>query len=154
MTPIYLFFSVYHENHTWLCHQDRGGFDTASSFFFTCMHDRAKGRVRGAEDKKRGSTLAHPQSEPSVAMESKGVCVLMLVLMLVNCSLQQTPPKKKPVRKGTLRRFDDSAVVVIRPLVWEYLVSSKLFHHRTHMIMYDFTFFFVFLLGGAVGIRQ
>lgn len=152
MTPIYLFFSVYHENHTWLCHQDRGGFDTASSFFFTCMHDRAKGRVRGAEDKKRGSTLAHPQSEPSVAMESKGVCVLMLVLMLVNCSLQQTPPKKKPVRKGTLRRFDDSAVVVIRPLVWEYLVSSKLFHHTYDHVWLHF--FLVFLLGGAVGIRQ
>ncbi|XP_077405298.1 tetranectin-like [Vanacampus margaritifer] len=38
-------------------------------------------------------------------MECKGVCVLMLVLMLVNYSLQQTPPKKKPVRK------DNSAVI-------------------------------------------
>ncbi|XP_019726356.1 tetranectin-like [Hippocampus comes] len=47
-------------------------------------------------------------------MECKGVCMLMLVLMLVNCSLQQTPPKKKPVRKDNnaaieelQRRIDD-----------------------------------------------
>ncbi|XP_057684373.1 tetranectin-like [Corythoichthys intestinalis] len=32
-------------------------------------------------------------------MECKGVYVLMLVLMLVNCSFQQTPPKRKPVKK-------------------------------------------------------
>ncbi|XP_051928596.1 tetranectin-like [Hippocampus zosterae] len=47
-------------------------------------------------------------------MECKGACMLMLVLMLVNCSLQQTPPKKKPVRKDNnaaieelQRRIDD-----------------------------------------------
>ncbi|XP_061839397.1 tetranectin-like [Nerophis lumbriciformis] len=32
-------------------------------------------------------------------MECKGVRTLMLVLLMVTCSLQQTPPKKKPVRK-------------------------------------------------------
>ncbi|XP_061520599.1 tetranectin-like [Phycodurus eques] len=40
-------------------------------------------------------------------MECKGVCVLMLVLVLVNCSLQQTPPKKKPVRKDNNAAIED-----------------------------------------------
>ncbi|XP_035537725.1 tetranectin-like [Morone saxatilis] len=40
-------------------------------------------------------------------MEFKGVCVLLGVLLLVNCSLQQTPPKKKTVRKDTTK---DAAV--------------------------------------------
>ncbi|XP_077599836.1 tetranectin [Stigmatopora nigra] len=34
-------------------------------------------------------------------MECKGACMLIFVLMLVNCSLQQTPPKKKPARKDS-----------------------------------------------------
>ncbi|XP_071356554.1 tetranectin [Trachinotus anak] len=36
-------------------------------------------------------------------MESKGVCVLLGVLLLVNCSLQQTPSRKKPVKKDTTK---------------------------------------------------
>ncbi|KAM7384498.1 hypothetical protein PAMA_011716 [Pampus argenteus] len=36
-------------------------------------------------------------------MECKGICVLLAVLLLVNCSLQQTPPKKKLVRKDTTK---------------------------------------------------
>ncbi|GAA6235536.1 tetranectin-like [Lates japonicus] len=32
-------------------------------------------------------------------MEFKGVCVLLGVLLLVNCSFQQNPPRKKPVKK-------------------------------------------------------
>ncbi|XP_051247585.1 tetranectin-like [Dicentrarchus labrax] len=42
-------------------------------------------------------------------MEFKGVCVLLGVLLLVNCSLQQTPPKKKTVRKDTTAQ--DAAIV-------------------------------------------
>ncbi|XP_061681237.1 tetranectin-like [Syngnathoides biaculeatus] len=40
-------------------------------------------------------------------MESKGVCVLVLMLMLVHCSLQQAPPKKKPVRKDNNAAIED-----------------------------------------------
>ncbi|XP_033493622.1 tetranectin-like [Epinephelus fuscoguttatus] len=40
-------------------------------------------------------------------MEFKGVCVLLGVLLLVNCSFQQTPPKKKLIKKDTAR---DSAI--------------------------------------------
>ncbi|KAM9340545.1 tetranectin-like [Symphorus nematophorus] len=32
-------------------------------------------------------------------MEFRGVCVLLGVLLLVNCSLQQTAPRRKPVKK-------------------------------------------------------
>lgn len=32
-------------------------------------------------------------------MELRGVCVLLGVLLLVNCSVQQNPPKKKPLKK-------------------------------------------------------
>ncbi|XP_044192276.1 tetranectin-like [Thunnus albacares] len=41
-------------------------------------------------------------------MEYKGVCVLLGVLLLVNCSLQQNPPKKKLVRKDTATK--DAAI--------------------------------------------
>ncbi|XP_019958019.1 tetranectin-like [Paralichthys olivaceus] len=40
-------------------------------------------------------------------MELRGVCVLLGALLLVNCSLQQTPPKRKPVKKETPK---DSAI--------------------------------------------
>ncbi|XP_040909667.1 tetranectin-like [Toxotes jaculatrix] len=40
-------------------------------------------------------------------MEFKGVCVLLGVLLLVNCSFQQTPARKKPVKKDTTK---DSAI--------------------------------------------
>ncbi|XP_062292141.1 tetranectin-like [Scomber scombrus] len=36
-------------------------------------------------------------------MECKGVCVLLGVLLLVSCSLQQTAPKKKLVKKDTTK---------------------------------------------------
>ncbi|KAM9838798.1 tetranectin [Aulostomus maculatus] len=36
-------------------------------------------------------------------MEYKGFCVLLGVLLLVNCSLQQAPARKKPVRKDTTK---------------------------------------------------
>ncbi|XP_071383603.1 tetranectin-like [Centroberyx affinis] len=32
-------------------------------------------------------------------MEFKGVCLLLGVLLLVNCSFQQAPPRKKPLKK-------------------------------------------------------
>ncbi|XP_037120310.1 tetranectin-like [Syngnathus acus] len=40
-------------------------------------------------------------------MECKGVCVLILGLMLINCSLQQNPPKKKPARKDNNAAIED-----------------------------------------------
>ncbi|XP_054620438.1 tetranectin-like [Dunckerocampus dactyliophorus] len=40
-------------------------------------------------------------------MECKGVCTLLLVLLMVTCSLQQTPPKKKPVRKEKDAAIED-----------------------------------------------
>ncbi|XP_029298686.1 tetranectin-like [Cottoperca gobio] len=39
-------------------------------------------------------------------MEFKGVCVLLGVLVLVNCSFQQRPPRKKPVKKDTAKDAD------------------------------------------------
>ncbi|XP_054462561.1 tetranectin-like isoform X2 [Anoplopoma fimbria] len=36
-------------------------------------------------------------------MEFNGLCVLLGVLLLVNCSFQQTPAKKTPVKKDTAR---------------------------------------------------
>lgn len=50
-------------------------------------------------DKLRVSTLIRPHST-GLTMEFKGVCVLLGVLLLVSSSLQQTPTKKKVVRKG------------------------------------------------------
>ncbi|XP_070841022.1 tetranectin-like [Chaetodon trifascialis] len=44
-------------------------------------------------------------------MEFKGVCVLLGVLLLVNCSFQQTPPKRKPVKKDTT---SDAAIVQLQ----------------------------------------
>ncbi|XP_030267240.1 tetranectin [Sparus aurata] len=40
-------------------------------------------------------------------MEFRGACVLLGVLLLVNCSLQQTPAKRKPVKKDATK---DTAV--------------------------------------------
>ncbi|AWP21386.1 putative tetranectin-like [Scophthalmus maximus] len=36
-------------------------------------------------------------------MELRGVCVLLGALLLVNCSLQQTPSRKKPVKKDATK---------------------------------------------------
>ncbi|XP_059206589.1 tetranectin-like isoform X1 [Centropristis striata] len=36
-------------------------------------------------------------------MEFRGVCVLLGVLLLANCSLQQSPPKKKLIKKDTVK---------------------------------------------------
>ncbi|XP_070702989.1 tetranectin-like [Pempheris klunzingeri] len=44
-------------------------------------------------------------------MEFKGVCVLLGALLLVNCSFQQTPPKRKPVKKDTTK---DAAIEELR----------------------------------------
>ncbi|XP_044027464.1 tetranectin-like [Siniperca chuatsi] len=44
-------------------------------------------------------------------MEFKGVCVLLGVLLLVNCSFQQTPPKKKQVKKDTTK---DAAIEALQ----------------------------------------
>lgn len=49
----------------------------------------------------QASALRAPHST-GPAMEWKVVCALLCVLLLVSCSLQQTPPKKKLMRKGRL----------------------------------------------------
>lgn len=73
---------------------------------FPCLRRREeregvrKRRKRGREaDKLQASTLEQPYST-GLIMEFKGVCVLLGVLLLVNCSLQQSPTRKKPVKKG------------------------------------------------------
>lgn len=60
--------------------------------------EREKGERRGG-DKLQASTLEQPHST-GPTMEFRGACVLLGVLLLVNCSLQQTPAKRKPVKKG------------------------------------------------------
>lgn len=36
-------------------------------------------------------------------MELRGVCVLLGVLLLVDCSVQQSQPRRKPLKKGTTK---------------------------------------------------
>ncbi|CAF93060.1 unnamed protein product [Tetraodon nigroviridis] len=39
-------------------------------------------------------------------MELRGVCVLLGVLLLVDCSVQQSPPKRKPLKKEAEKQKD------------------------------------------------
>lgn len=64
------------------------------------MCEREGERKREREpDKSQVFTLDQSYSTDQT-MELRGVCVLLGVLLLVNCSLQQTPPKRKPAKKG------------------------------------------------------
>lgn len=60
---------------------------------------RERERESRETDKLQASTLEQLYSA-GPTMEFKGVCVLLGVMLLVNCSFQQTPPKKKPAKKG------------------------------------------------------
>lgn len=58
-------------------------------------------RVVSEEDKLRASTLEQSHSQGQT-MELRGVCVLLgVLLLLVDCSAQQSQPRRKPARKGT-----------------------------------------------------
>lgn len=39
-------------------------------------------------------------------MELRGVCVLLGVLLLLHCSVQQNQPRRKPAKKGTTSMCD------------------------------------------------
>lgn len=59
---------------------------------FVCLRERERLKLQGA-------TLKQPPSTGQT-MEFKGVWVLLGLLLLVNCSLQQSQPRRKPVKKG------------------------------------------------------
>lgn len=61
-------------------------------------------------DKLQASTLEQPHST-GPTMEFKGACMLLGVLLLVNCSFQQNPPRKKPVKKGRWKTSSTSQPV-------------------------------------------
>lgn len=107
-----------------------GSFGLQYFSLFWGMRGRVWERERVREtDKLRASTLEEPHST-SLTMECKGVCVLLGLLLLVNCSLQQTAPKRKLVKKGRCQKYDSSQPVWISYLHFlNFLYTAWFLHH-------------------------
>ena len=83
--------------------------------------EREREREEGG-DKLQASTLEQPHST-GPTMEFRGACVLLGVLLLVNCSLQQTPVKRKPVKKGRKQQNVEGI-----QMMWMLCFCYELFH--------------------------
>ncbi|XP_037649925.1 tetranectin-like isoform X2 [Sebastes umbrosus] len=115
------------------CYSCKWQFWTA--VFFPVWRDEREGvrkrreeeEERGREaDKLRASTLEQPHST-GLTMEFKGVCVLLGVLLMVNCSFQQTPPRKKPAKKDTAK---DAAIEGLQKQINDIVQELNLLKER------------------------
>ncbi|XP_014859668.1 PREDICTED: tetranectin-like [Poecilia mexicana] len=71
-------------------------------------------------------STSEPHSTGS-RMEFRGVSVLLGVLLLIHCSLQQTATRKKPVKKDTLQ---DAAVVELQKRIDEIIQDLNLLKEK------------------------